>query len=87
MVNYSTSINKTNNHLSPKESLNSDGQLFYQYQQNKQSPLTYRKYKQWLSTILPVSTKQTITSHLKKVYNSDGQLFYQYQQNKQSPLT
>ena len=33
MVNYSTSINKTNNHLSPKESLNSDGQLFYQYQQ------------------------------------------------------
>ena len=41
MVNYSTSINKTNNHLSPKESLNSDGQLFYQYQQNKQSPLTY----------------------------------------------
>ena len=44
MVNYSTSINKTNNHLSPKESLNSDG-----------------------ATILPVSTKQTITSHLKKV--------------------
>ena len=34
MVNYSTSINKTNNHLSPKESLKSDGQLFYQYQQN-----------------------------------------------------
>ena len=40
MVNYSTSINKTNNHLSPKESLNCDGQLFYQYQQNKQSPPT-----------------------------------------------
>ena len=38
MVNYSTSINKTNNHLSSKESLNCDGQLFYQ--QNKQSPLT-----------------------------------------------
>ena len=35
MVNYSTNINKTNNHLSPKESINSDGQLFYQYQQNK----------------------------------------------------
>ena len=33
MVNYSTSISKTNNHLSSKESLNSDGQLFYQYQQ------------------------------------------------------
>ena len=26
MVNYSTNISKTNNHLSPKESLNSDGQ-------------------------------------------------------------
>ena len=25
MVNNSTNINKTNNHLSPKESLNSDG--------------------------------------------------------------
>jgi hypothetical protein len=40
MVNYSTNINKTNNYLSPKESLSSDGQLFHQYQQNKQSPLT-----------------------------------------------
>ena len=39
MVNNSTNINKTNNHLSPKESLNSDGQQFHQYQQNKQSPL------------------------------------------------
>ena len=39
MVNYSTSINKTNNHLSPKESLNSDGHQFHQYQQNEQSPL------------------------------------------------
>ena len=40
MVNYSTNINKTNSHLSSKESLNSDGQLFHQYQQNKQLPLT-----------------------------------------------
>ena len=40
MVNNSTNINKMNNHLSPKESLNSDGQQFYQYQQTKQSPLT-----------------------------------------------
>ena len=52
MVNNSTNINKMNNGLSPKESLNCDGQLkqvspkesngqqFYQYQQNKQSPLT-----------------------------------------------
>ena len=29
MVNNSTNINKTNNHLSPKESLNSDGQQFH----------------------------------------------------------
>jgi hypothetical protein len=29
MVNNATNINKTNNHLSPKESLNSDGQLFH----------------------------------------------------------
>ena len=36
MVNNSTKINKTNNNLSPKEILNSDGQQFYQYQQNKQ---------------------------------------------------
>ena len=48
MVNNSTNINKTNNNLSPKESLNIDGQeslnidgqQFHQYQQNKQSPLT-----------------------------------------------
>ena len=33
MVNNSTNINKTNNHVSSKENLNSDGQLFYQYQQ------------------------------------------------------
>ena len=36
MVNNSTNINKTSNNLSPKERLNSDGQQFYQYQQNKQ---------------------------------------------------
>jgi hypothetical protein len=35
MVNNFTNINKVNNHLSPKESLNSDGQQFYQYQQSK----------------------------------------------------
>jgi hypothetical protein len=46
MVNNSTNINKTNNPLSPKDRLSSDGQQFYQYQQNEQSPLTYRKFKQ-----------------------------------------
>jgi hypothetical protein len=40
MVNNTTNINKTNNHLSPKESLNSDGQQYHQYQQKEQSPLT-----------------------------------------------
>jgi hypothetical protein len=40
MDNNSTNINKTNNHLSPNENLNSDGQQFYQYQQNEQPPLT-----------------------------------------------
>ena len=37
MVNNSTNINKVNNHLSPKESLNSNGQQLYQYQQSEQS--------------------------------------------------
>jgi hypothetical protein len=46
MVNYSTNINKTNNHLSPKESLKSDGQQFHQYQQNEQSPLTFTQWTQ-----------------------------------------
>ena len=40
MDNNSTNINKTNNHLSPKESLNSDGQQLHWHQQNEQSPLT-----------------------------------------------
>ena len=40
MVNNSTNINKPNNRLSPKESLNSDGQQFHQYQQTEQSPFT-----------------------------------------------
>jgi hypothetical protein len=35
MVNNSTYINKTNHHLSQKESLNSDGQQFHQYQDNE----------------------------------------------------
>ena len=37
MLNNSTNIKKMNNHLWPEES---DGQQFYQYQQNEQSPLT-----------------------------------------------
>jgi hypothetical protein len=48
IVINSTNINKT------KESLNSDGHQFHQYQQNK------RKFKQWWSSIPPISIKQTI---------------------------
>ena len=33
MVSNSANIKKMNNHLSPKESLNCDGQQFHQYQQ------------------------------------------------------
>ena len=81
MVNNSSNINKS------KESLNSDGQQFYQYQQTK------RKFKQWWSTILPISTKQakvlTVmvdnSSNInkpKESFNSDDQQFIQYQQTK-----
>jgi hypothetical protein len=40
MVKNSININKTNNHISPKESLTSDGQQFHKYQQKGESPLT-----------------------------------------------
>ena len=37
MDNNSSNIKKMNNHLSPIECLNSDGQQFLQYQENEQS--------------------------------------------------
>ena len=40
MVNHAANIRKTNNHLSPKENLNSDGQQYRQYPQNKRAYLT-----------------------------------------------
>ena len=40
MVNNYSDINKTKDHLSPKERLNSDGQQLQWHQQNKRSPLT-----------------------------------------------
>ena len=81
MVNNSSNINK------PKESLNGDGQQFYQYQQTK------RKLNQWWSTISPISTNQkkvwtvmvynsTNINKPKENLNSDGQQFYQYPQTK-----
>ena len=59
MVNNSTNINKT------KESLNSDGRQFHQYQQNRENlnsdgqqfhqyQQNKRKFKQWWSTIPPI---------------------------------
>jgi hypothetical protein len=41
MAINSTNINKTNNHLSPKVSLNSDGHQFHQYEENEQSHLQF----------------------------------------------
>ena len=83
MVNNSTNINKT------KESLNSDGQQFHQYQQNK------RKFKQWWSTILPISTKlkkcetvmvnnSTNINKTKQSLNSDSQQFTNINKTKES---
>ena len=43
MINNSININKVNNHLSPKESLNSDDQQLYQYQQSEQSTCHLKK--------------------------------------------
>jgi hypothetical protein len=57
MVNNPININKVNNHLSPKESLNSDGQQFYQYQQSEQPPVGDR----WLFTLLILIELLTIT--------------------------
>ena len=81
MVNNSTNINKT------KESFNSDGQQFLQYQQTK------RKFSEWWSTIPPISTNQKKAFRVmvknssninkpKESFNSDGQQFLQYQQTK-----
>jgi hypothetical protein len=42
MVNNSININKVNNHLSPKESLNSDDQQLYQYQESEQPPVRWQ---------------------------------------------
>ena len=50
MVSNFTNINKVNNYLSPKESLNSDGQQFHQYQQREQSPLTFTHWSQKKTT-------------------------------------
>ena len=81
MVDNSTNIKK------PKECFDSDGRQFYQYQQ------TNRKFKQWWSIILQISTKQkkvltvmvnnfTNINKTKERFNIDGHKFLQYQQTK-----
>jgi MFS superfamily sulfate permease-like transporter len=55
LVENSSNINQT------KESLNSDSQQFLQFQQNK------TKFKQWWSTIPPISTKQKLSVCLFKL--------------------
>ena len=81
MVDNSSNINK------PKESFNSAGQQFHQYQQNK------GKFEQGWSTIPPISTNQNKVwtvmvnnsfniNKTKEYLNSDGQQFLQYQQTK-----
>jgi hypothetical protein len=63
MVNNTTNINKPNNHLSSQ--IIEQTQKYHQYQQTKQSPLISNH---WTSTkIPPISTNQTITSHLKSL--------------------
>ena len=79
MVNNSTNINKTNNHISLKECLSSDGQQFH-----PSTKQTITSHKTW-STITYQQNKQ---SHSRKeCLNSDGQQFHPYQQNKQSHFT
>jgi hypothetical protein len=70
-----------------KKCLNSDGQQFYKYPQNKQSPLNndgqqFYKYPQNKQSPLNSDGQQNKQLPL----NSDGQQFYKYPQNRQSPL-
>ena len=97
MVNNSTNINKTNNHISSKETLKSDGQQFHQYQQNEQWPLNTKNTMTYcFGNLDPGLYSKTCHTNINKTnnhfsskesLNSDGQQFHQYQQNKQSPLT
>ena len=73
MINNSTSINKTNNHL-----FNSDGQQFHQYQQNKQSTLNkddqqLHQYQQNEQSPL-ISTEQTEHKKMHAIYR--GKLMF-----------
>ena len=81
MVGNSSNIKKR------KESFNSDGQQFLQYQQAK------GKFEQWWSAILPISTNQkkvwtvmvnnsSNINQPKESFSSHGRQFYQYQQTK-----
>ena len=66
ILNNSTNINNK------KECLNNDCQQFHQYQQQQQK----RIFKQWFSTIPPISTTK------KECLNNDCQQVHEYQQTK-----
>jgi predicted nucleic acid-binding Zn ribbon protein len=67
-------------------------QQIHQYQQQQQK----RMYKQWFSTILPISTTTTkclnndcqqvheYQQQQKRMFNNDCQRFHQYQQTKKN---
>jgi hypothetical protein len=67
--------------ITSKESLNSDGQQFHQYQQ----PPTITSKESLNSDGQQFHQHQPHTITSKKSLNSDGQQFHQYQ-HKQSPL-
>jgi hypothetical protein len=87
MVNYSTSINKTNIHLSPKESINSDVQLrgdcLFVDPGRIIDHHCLKAFSRWEVIVCFADIGRIVDHHCLNFL----QLFYQYQQNKQSPLT
>jgi hypothetical protein len=82
-----TTINKSNNHLSPKESLAGDGQQFSPLSTNQTTTSHLKKV-----SLVMVNNSTTINksnNHLspKESLTGDGQQFHHYQQIKQPPLT
>ena len=60
MVNNSTNINKTNNNISPKRSLNSDCQQFYQYQQKNNKKKKKKPQTDTRNKLIKIKTIQII---------------------------
>jgi hypothetical protein len=76
MVINCTNINKTNNHLSSKESLNSDGHQFHQYQQNQQSPLTLTSLACFVLTQKSISSSDFVLCQYTFIYH----IYIRYQE-------